>query len=107
MSWLNEKCSPFFVRIPPTCQNCTECRLPLARSSYIITIGGLTDHWHAECFKCAVCREPMDKRQSCHLVRDQVICHNDYLRLKRDCTVNCARCRWPIAASDWVSLRPA
>lgn len=89
-------------------QCCFECKLSLTKSSHLINVDGRSHKWHPECFKCTICSHQMDRDLSCHIYKDQLLCRNDYKRLKRDQTAaKCARCHWPILALDWVSKQPA
>ena len=91
-------------------QLCFACKSTLAKSPELISIAGQAHKWHPECFTCSICCEPMDKRQSCHLFREQIVCRNDYLKLRRtqqdSLAIKCTRCKWPIGPSDWVSCAP-
>lgn len=88
--------------------SCSDCRQTLKNAPEIITIAGQSNlRWHPACFKCNICHQPMDKRKTCHLFRGQILCQLDYANLKQTQLerVKCARCRWPISASDWVSYQ--
>lgn len=87
-------------------QCCFECKLSLTKSPHLINVDGRSHKWHPECFRCKVCSHQMDRDLSCHIYKDQLLCSNDYKRLKRDqAAAKCARCHWPILELDWVSTR--
>lgn len=81
---------------------CFACKRSLAKSPQLINLAGQAHRWHPECFKCHICKEPMDALDTCHLYKEKILCRADYLRLRRDNSIKCSRCRWQIGASDWV-----
>lgn len=70
-----------------------------------MNLSGQSQRWHSECFRCQVCNQALDREESCHVLKDKIICRDDYAKLQQEeigRNIRCSRCDLPIAANDWV-----